>query len=162
MLNLFISISGAQNYASDDASYFVQVDYYDMASVIVKTERFPVTVANNSTVECGCLALDEHLILCITLHRISTGNTSATVNRYIHWPQPLKHYTLSGDAPVEYVVKDGYLELKSRVLVKGVFVQCDGYLQDNGFDLVPNETKRLKVDTSTTISRVLGTYVNAT
>ncbi|CEP22777.1 MAN2 [Cyberlindnera jadinii] len=162
VLNLFISTSGAQNYASDDASYFVQVDYYDMASVIVKTERFPVTVANNSTVECGCLALDEHLILCITLHRISTGNTSATVNRYIHWPQPLKHYTLSGDAPVEYVVKDGYLELKSRVLVKGVFVQCDGYLQDNGFDLVPNETKRLKVDTSTTISRVLGTYVNAT
>lgn len=58
------------------------------------------------------------------------------------WPQPLK-YLKFPNRKVDFKVHDGRIELTTNLPVKGVeiIVERDVFLQDNGFDIFPGDTK---------------------
>lgn len=56
------------------------------------------------------------------------------------WPQPLKYVRWPQDTKVEVVTEDGLIKVTSNRLVKGVELVTDCVLNDNGFDLYPDET----------------------
>lgn len=100
--------------------------------------------ANGSTEAASALKVPE--VPCVAYARFvaSDGQLIASAS---DWPQPLKYLDLSGRT-VNYEVSDGSITLSTDKPVKGVEIvlDLDLFLEDNGFDLFPEDTKVVQID----------------
>jgi beta-mannosidase len=124
------------------------------------TESVSVSIEDNATTECFKKKVDPKTIVSLQLK-----DGDKIVSEFNDWPQPLKYYTISGSEIDSFTVEDGSMILHSPILVKGVFIECpDGTeLADNGFDLIPGESKIITAVglTKSTCVRVFGTKIRS-
>lgn len=127
----------------------VQMKVWTVNSQLVESHEETIEIRPNSTTECFTRSVDPSSIVSVEING----------SRYIDWPQPLKFYTVSAQQVDCYAVKGDSLVFTPSKLVKGVYIDCEGSLSDNGFDLVPGETKRVVVTSLTSSFLVLGTVL---
>lgn len=122
------------------------VDIYHITSgEIIKSFVKPVTLeANSSTQFETGLPLENAGDVVVNARFVQLG---ADVVSAADWPQPLK-YLKFPNRSVEMKVEDGKITVTTNKPVKGVEITLDLeiFLQDNGFDLFPNQVKVVEAE----------------
>ena len=135
------------NSSLKDIEGVLNVDFYDGNTGVKLATPYneKIIIGANSSTEFGA-GLEIPNEKCIAYARLvdSNGNLIASGS---DWPQPLKYLDLPHKL-VEIEVGKGTITLSSEVPVKGleILLHLDLFLDDNGFDLFPGDTKIVKVD----------------
>lgn len=119
----------------------LRVEIYDSESgnLVKKLNDKNVLLAANQTTEIiSRLHLPDFKQVVLAKLVGQDGNIAFKAG---DWPQPLKYIRWPEDTKIDVLVaEDGIVKITANKLVKGVELITDSKLNDNGFDLYPNET----------------------
>lgn len=141
----------ASNLSLEERKGSLTVKSYDIITGQPKaTKTWPtLTLPPNRSTELATWTTtinddDEHYrtVTVAYFHDSSLGHQLA---RSTSWPEPLKYVPFQQPKTLQFSVLDGMVSISSEVPVKGVMLELEDETEDvkwddNGFDLLPNDT----------------------